>query len=147
MENTNLLDEQKYQENAKKLKRIGKTILIIGIIIFIVGIVMTFVGFLGFGSSAIDNMNSDVEVQARSAFGNFGLFAIGGFVDTLGFGLIGIGAIITFVAHRREITAFTAQQVIPVAGEAAEKIAPTVGKVAKDITKGIKEGLNEADKK
>ena len=52
-------------------------------------------------------------------------------------------------AKRREIVSFTAQQVMPVAQEGIEKMAPTVGKateeVAKGITKGIKEGLNKND--
>ena len=64
-------------------------------------------------------------------------------------------------AKRREITAFTTQQVMPVAEEGIEKMAPTVGKagatvtkemapaygdIAKEISKGIKEGLKEEDK-
>ena len=68
---------------------------------------------------------------------------------------------IFMVAKRRHILAFSAQQVMPVAQEGIEKVAPTIGKagasiakemapvygeVAKDIAKGIKEGLNEADK-
>ena len=62
------------------------------------------------------------------------------------------------VAKRREIIAFGAQQVMPVAEEGIEKMAPTIGKVggeiaknmapvygeiAKEISKGIKEGLKE----
>lgn len=46
---------------------------------------------------------------------------------------------------RREITAFTAQQVMPVAQEGIEKMAPTAGNAVKEIAKGIKEGINEAD--
>lgn len=43
----------------------------------------------------------------------------------------------------REITAFTVQQVMPVATEGMEKVAPSIGKVAKEVTKGIKEGLKD----
>jgi flagellar basal body-associated protein FliL len=53
--------------------------------------------------------------------------------------------IVMFIAKRREIMAFTVQQTMPVAQEATEKMAPTVGVVAKEIAKGIKEGINEAD--
>ena len=60
-------------------------------------------------------------------------------------------------AKRREITAFTAQQVMPVtqeyiekmtpiAQETIEKMAPSVGKVAKEIAKNIKEGINDEKK-
>ncbi len=58
------------------------------------------------------------------------------------------GAIFLF-AKRREITAFTAQQVMPVAQEGIEKMAPTVGNaagsIAQGITKGIKEGMKDSD--
>ena len=71
------------------------------------------------------------------------------------------GSIFMFT-KRREILAFTAQQVMPVAQEGIEKAAPTIGKagasiakemapvygdIAKGIAKGIKEGINEADNK
>ena len=56
------------------------------------------------------------------------------------------GSIYMF-AKRREITAFTAQQVMPVAQEGIEKMAPTVGNaagsIAQGITKGIKEGMKD----
>lgn len=48
-------------------------------------------------------------------------------------------------AKKREITAFTVQQVMPVAQEGVEKMTPTMGKVGKELAKGIKEGINEAD--
>lgn len=62
------------------------------------------------------------------------------------------------ITKRREITAFTMQQVMPVAQEGiekmtptmtnaakemAEQMAPTIGNVAKEIAKGIKEGLDD----
>ena len=61
-------------------------------------------------------------------------------------------------SKRREITAFTTQQIMPVAQEGIEKMAPTIGKVgkelaeemapvygkiAKEISNGIKEGQKE----
>ena len=55
--------------------------------------------------------------------------------------LAGIMLIVT--AKRREIIAFQTQQVMPVAQEGMEKMAPTMGNVAKEISKGIKEGLKE----
>lgn len=54
---------------------------------------------------------------------------------------------IFFFAKRREILAFTTQQVMPVAQEGIEKMTPTAshaaGELAKGITSGIKEGLKE----
>ena len=76
--------------------------------------------------------------------------------------IILVSCIISFsvymISKRREITAFTVQQVMPVAQESMEAIAPTVtkvgkemlkemaplyGEVAKEISKGIKEGMND----
>lgn len=71
-----------------------------------------------------------------------------------------IAGSIYMIAKRREITAFTIQQTMPLAQEGIEKMAPTIGKagasiakemapiygdIAKEISKGIKEGINEAD--
>ncbi len=46
-------------------------------------------------------------------------------------------SIYTF-AKRREILAFSAQQVMPVAKEGIEKMTPTVSKSVEEITRGIK---------
>ena len=70
----------------------------------------------------------------------------------LGFGVIGIffglivSASIFSAAFGRHIFAFQAQQVMPVAKEGIEKMSPTFGTVAKDVTKGIKEGLKDEEK-
>ena len=56
-----------------------------------------------------------------------------------------IGGSIFMFAHRREIAAFTTQQVMPVAKEGIDEIAPTIGKAAGDIAKGIKEGLDSVN--
>lgn len=62
-----------------------------------------------------------------------------------------ISGSIYLITKRREITAFTTQQVMPLAQEGIEKMSPTIGKavgtVGKELAKGIKEGINEADKK
>lgn len=44
---------------------------------------------------------------------------------------------------QREILAFNAQQIMPVAKEGIDEISPSLGKVAKEITKGIKEGIKD----
>lgn len=49
-------------------------------------------------------------------------------------------------AKRREILAFTTQQVIPVAKEGIDEIAPTIGNATKEIAKGISSGLKEGTK-
>lgn len=97
----------------------------------------------------------DVEFE-KSKYIPF--YMIGGFIIISSF-MISL-SVYTF-AKRREILAFSAQQVMPVAKEGIDEIAPTIGKagasiakemapvygnIAKEIGKGIKEGINEADK-
>lgn len=155
MENKEYLSEEEYKKNAQKLKTIGLIVLIIGIIVLVISIIMIFVGFLGFGNTvnngieSFDSGSLNSSSVARGTIGSFGLFAIGGFMNVLGFGVTAVGGILLFIAHRREITAFTTQQVMPVAQEGIDKMTPTVsdavGSVAKSITKGIAEGKKEAE--
>lgn len=85
-------------------------------------------------------------------------YMIGGFII---FTTLMISGFIYTFAKRREIMAFTAQQVMPVAQEGIEKMAPTVGKagkevmkdiapaigeIAKEVAKGIKEAKEDDDK-
>ena len=64
---------------------------------------------------------------------------------------------IYMITKRREMLAFGMQQVMPVAQEGIEKMTPTIkkvgkemapmyGDIAKEISKGIKEGLKEEKK-
>lgn len=63
------------------------------------------------------------------------------------FVMFGIAALVVYViAKKREITAFTIQQSMPVAKEAIDKMAPTVGSAAGEIAKGITEGIEEGKK-
>ena len=90
---------------------------------------------------------SDLNKDYKS-FGSIPFYMIGAFIIVAS-GMISL-AIYTF-AKRREIMAFTVQQTMPLAQEGIEKMAPTigsaVGNIGKEIAKGIKEGINEADKK
>ena len=57
------------------------------------------------------------------------------------------GVLYLSIIKRREIMAYTVQQVMPVAKEGIDKISPTIakatGNIAKEVTKGIKEGLKD----
>ena len=48
---------------------------------------------------------------------------------------------------RRKILTFTAQQVIPVAQEGVDEMAPVIGNVAKEISKGIASGKQDENEK
>ena len=130
--------------------------------VLIISFFLTILGFLGFGSTTVNSFDnfesfgsmgdmSGMQSTTSGIFGSIGLFAIGGFMGTLGFGLTAAGAIVMFIAHRREITAYTTQQVMPVAQEGIEKMTPTVanaaGSIAQEIAKGIKDGLNDEQNK
>lgn len=86
----------------------------------------------------LNGLNSELGEALNS--GKYVLFYIfGAFVIFI---TCAISGIIFTISKRREIMAFSVQQVMPVAQEGIEKMAPTAGKVAKEIAKGIKEGLN-----
>lgn len=88
-------------------------------------------------------MDVDFE-KSFNASSSIPYFIIGGFIIIAS---VMISGSIYFFAKRREILAFSTQQVMPVAQEGIEKMAPTIGKAAgeisKGITKGIKEGLKD----
>ena len=144
------LSEKEYLEKSKKLKSIGKTLLIVGVTATVLSFIVIILGVFVFGNTGVTAITSDVVDNGKAAtgvFGGFGIIALGGFLNTIGFPLMIAGAVTMFIAHRREIASFTTQQVMPVAQEGIEKMAPTVGGAAKEIAKGIKEGINEADNK
>ncbi len=177
MDNQKLLSEEKYQQNNAKVKKVGKMLLIIGVITLVISIALIIIGFVStgnsasnafdkIGSNAINNFNSmdqntvineaqntfnSTKDTAKGMFGSVGLFALGGFLNFIGFALTIAGGVVMFIAHRREITAYTTQQVMPVAQEGIEKITPTVanaaGSIAQSISKGIQEGKNEVGNK
>ena len=98
------------------------------------------------------DFNRDFDMHDCTPF-----YMFGGFV-------IVASAMIAFsiymITKRREMIAFSAQQVMPIAQEGIEKMTPTIGKaaadiskqmapaygeIAKEISKGIKEGLKETN--
>lgn len=148
MEEKKYLNEEQYQQNAKKLKGYGKIALIVGICMVVIGIILLILGFVGFGKTGINAVSETIDTTqaAKGVLGGFGLFALGGFLNAIGLFITGIGAIIIVTAHRREILAFTTQQVMPVAKEGINEMAPTIGNAAEEIAKGIKKGLQDENK-
>ena len=156
MEKKEYLSEEEYQNNSKKLKKIGLIVLIIGIVVLVIGTIMSIVGFIGFGNSPMQAMGSDyvdsgvVQSVAGSAMKNMVILIIGSILSMIGLGVGAVGGIIMFIAHGREIKSFTTQQVMPIAQEGIDKMTPTVsnaaGSIAKSVTKGIEEGKKEAVK-
>lgn len=52
-----------------------------------------------------------------------------------------------FIAKKREVVAFTTQQVMPIAQEGIEKITPTVGNAASTIAKNVQDSLKDNNNK
>ena len=73
MENKGYLNEERYQQNNAKVKRIGKILLIVGIIVFILGLVVLVLGFMNFGNTAnnaietVDSYGYDNNIYLWSA--------------------------------------------------------------------------------
>ena len=148
MENKKYLTEENYQKSNKKVKTVGNILIIIGLLLFIGGLILIISGFLGFGNQITNGMEMGQEgINPGSIFSSFGGFAAGGFMMVPGLFLTAVGFIVRFlIGNRREITAYTTQQVMPVAKEGIEEMAPTIGNAVGEIAKGIKKGLNDADK-
>lgn len=145
------LNEENYNNTNEKVKKIGNVLLIIGLVLLVGGFIFTITGFLGFGSQITNGMEMGQEgINPGSIFSSFGGFALGGFMMAPGLFLTAVGFIVRFlIGNRREITAYTTQQVMPIAQEGIEKMAPTVGSavgtIGKELAKGIKEGIKEAE--
>lgn len=67
----------------------------------------------------------------------------GGFII---FATIIISNFIFITSRGREITAFYAQQSMSIEKEGIDEITPSVSKASQKIAKGIKKGLNDADR-
>lgn len=147
MENKKYLTEENYQNGNKKVKTIGTILMVIGLILFIVGLILVISGFLGFGSQITNGMEMGQDgINTNSVFSSFGGFAIGGFMMVPGLFLTTLGIVFRFlIGNRREIMAYTTQQVMPVAKEGIEEMAPTIGNAIGEIAKGIKKGLKDEE--
>ncbi|MBQ6323589.1 MAG: hypothetical protein IJI22_02015 [Bacilli bacterium] len=126
MDNKEYLNEENYQKANKKVNKIGTILLVIGVLM-VVSAIIIFIVFLG--------------ILKKPA-----LASIGGPLLVFGLGFAGFGGQAKFLGHAREINAYMTQQRMPVAKEGVEKMAPSMGVAAKEIAKGVKEGLKEEEK-
>lgn len=92
---------------------------------------------------SIKNSLEDASSSFNKKFdshNNIPYYMFGGFIIAASL-MISV-SIYTF-AKRREILAFSAQQVMPVAKEGIEKMTPTVSKSVEEITRSVKKGLKD----
>ena len=86
-------------------------------------------------SQKIDLESKIFDIEHDSPHVKF--FGGGAFILVL---TLGVAGTLYFIAYRRNILAFSTQQVMPVAKEGMEEIAPSIGKISEEITKGISKG-------
>lgn len=145
--NKKYLTEENYQRSNAKVKKIGKILIIIGLILLGAGIILLISGMFGFGNQVTQQIGTDYsEVNPNGFFSGFGSFALGSLMLPPGLFLTIVGLMVRFlIGNRREITAYTVQQTMPIAKEGIEEMAPTIGNAAGEIAKGIKKGLKEEE--
>lgn len=145
--NKKYLTEENYQRSNAKVKKIGNILIIIGLILLVVGIVLAILGGSGIGNEITTGLESGQDItNPTGILTGFGGIAIGLFMLPSGGFLAIVGLIVRFlIGNRREITAYTVQQTMPIAKEGIEEMAPTIGNAAGEIAKGIKKGLNDEE--
>lgn len=123
------LNEENYLKTNNKIKWIGRIMILIGIAIILVGVFIIKVPDM----SSTDWYEADTKRN---------IFIFGGVFITI------VGCILRFVvANQRNMMAYQLQQIMPLGQENMEKMAPYYGNVAKEVTKGVKEGLKEEKNK
>ena len=96
---------------------------------------------------SLSNELSDISSEFDKKFDshkNIPFYMFGAFIIVAS--LMGAGFVF-FISKGREIAAFTTQQAMPIAQEGIDAMAPTVGNAAKEIAKGIKEGMKDDEQK
>lgn len=121
--NEEYLNEEKYQKANKKVNKIGTTLLCIGLFMIILGITIIILAN---------------PVLKKPYFVGVGVIMI-----VVGLPFLGSAGQFKLLGNARNIQAYMIQQGMPIAQEGMEKMAPTAGVAAKEIAKGIKEGLKE----
>lgn len=125
--NNEYLNEENYEKVNKKVNKSGTFLLIAGVLVIIIAIVVAIYVF------------TSGDIQSHILLFMFVTLPLL-FVGTT---LLMFGVMAKFTGHARDINAYFTEQQMPVAKEVIEKMAPTTGSVAKEIAKGIKEGLKD----
>ena len=125
--NGKYINEQSHQKGKKFFNTIGVILTIIAVALIAIGVVLLINGF-----SAQNTSMSDPDWFEKSSAGGFKIF--GGFACIV-FGVASFsGAIAMFAtAHKRELIAFGASTVLPVADEIVDAAAPMVEKTAATV--------------
>lgn len=90
----------------------------------------------------VEEIDTDFEKEWNN-FDSIPFYIIGAFIIIA---FCFISGFIFLYAKGREIKAFAVQQDMPIAQEGIDKMAPTIGNAAKEIAKGIKDGMKDDEK-
>ena len=150
------LSEENYEKTSKKIKIAGIIIMLLGLALIVLGIY----NLISANKIVEPSLGSSDWFSVSSA--KMDRQSTGMFMLIPGIFLLAVGSMVRFVlANQRKILAYQMGSVLPVMTEGVEKVAPkmtkvakdvshemapTYGEVAKEITKGIKEGLKEEEK-
>lgn len=164
---------KKVNNTSKILLTIGIILLVVGVIITITGFVNfnktrnnMMNSFNNSASNMFDSFNNSIDnddgrefvdsmkesatsitVSSNNSFNSVMLIGLGGFISVAGFALIIAGGVMAYIAHRREITAYTTQQTMPIKKETINDITPTVADAAGTIAKSVSQGFEEGKKR
>ena len=136
------LSEEEYQKNNKKVKIAGIIVMIIGICLAIAGIaVLKSASEMEIPHMSDSNWFEKASGQSEREFKGSAMVMFGIFITF-------VGCMIRFVvANQRKIMAYQTQQAMPIVKEGFEEMSPTLGTAAKEIAKGVKEGMSEGKTK
>lgn len=136
------LSEEEYQKNNKKVKIAGVIVILIGICLLCVGAYfLTSASKMEVPSMGSPNWFETSSAQMEKEHTGRSIMIFGTFITI-------VGCMIRFgVANQRKIMAYQTQQAMPIAKEGIEKMSPTLGTAAKEIAKGVKEGMSEGKTK
>ena len=134
------LSEEEYQKNNKKVKIAGTIIMVIGICLVIAAIATLI------SSSKMDiphmsdpNWFEDSTAQMDREMTGIFMLMFGIFITVAGFNVRFI------IGNKRSIMAYQTQQAMPIVKEGFEKMSPTLETAAKEIAKGVKEGMADGE--
>ena len=122
------LTEERYKKVNNAFKTLYLILSIIGIIMVVAGIVILI-------------LNKNINYFSTQKLIASSLIIIG-----IALSILSIGDLLRHT-FARDIVSYYVQQKMPITKEGIEEMAPTVGVAAKEITKGIKDGLKNDTKK
>ena len=128
MNNNEYLNEERYKKNNKRIKIFYLILSLVGISMVIGGIILLVI-------------NKSVNYFSMEKLMGCMLILVG-----VALSVLSVGDMLRH-SFTRDIVSYYVQQQMPIVKEGIEKISPTMGVAAKEITNGIKEGLKEQNRK